>query len=327
MRTESDMAFYPAPDDAVSYADVAELAPLQQQCAVQEAELNHAAENIETRGVKLLLHAYAQQRAAFARQLTMISQPGNGQPEEAGDTVKQGVDDIAASMTLGREDRRKVAMDGVIDGERKLLQMYTQALRLNLPGAVRDLIEQQRNQIAAGYDRLVELSLDGYTEPVTRVFEQGRAADEAVALLQRNGFTPAEYEVFDVDDLPVHRVEPREIRRSMGATVGGGALTGALVGGLFGLAFAIYQSFFPNMALNISVNPWLIFLASAAAGAFMGAVFGWIIGRNKVETDQFVYEDSLAKGTRLVVVYATPERAADAHRILQVYHDRELHKE
>jgi hypothetical protein len=29
----------------------------------------------------------------------------------------------------------------------------------------------------------------------------------------------------------------------------------------------------------------------------------------------------------LVVVYATPERAADAHRILQVYHDRELHKE
>ncbi len=297
---------------------------------MQESALNHAAESIETRGVKLLLKAYAQQRALFNRQLGhYLAQTGGSEPERDDHTgdVQEGVRDIAAAMTLGREDRQHVALDGVIEGEAELLQAYTQALQASMPDGLRKTLEGQRNRLAAGYDRLVELSRAGRTEPVTRVYESAREADQAVAQLARSGFTSADYEVFEVESMPVHPTPPPAERRSMAAAVKAGALAGALVGGLIGVAYALYQTLLPNMALDISINPYVMAGVSALVGAFWGSVFGWIIGRNKVETDRFVYEDSLLHGTRLVVVYPTPARAETAQKILQVYHDRELANE
>lgn len=301
------------------------LQELQSQCEAQETRLNHAAENIDTRGIKLLIKAYAHQRATFARQLAEARQPGD--VPETGESLERGMGDVMAAMTLGRENRRVVALDGVIEHERTLLQAYTQALQLDFPGAVRDLLERQRNQVAAGYDRLVELSREGASEPVTRVYAHARQADEAVASLQRAGFGPAAYEVFDVENLPVQQAKPQKARRSAASSAWGGAIGGGVVGGLMGAAYAIYQALLPNMALHVSVHPLVIFLAALLFGAFWGGVFGWIIGRNKVETDQYLLEDSIENGTRLVVVYATPENSDAAHRILGVYHDRELAKE
>lgn len=305
------------------------LQDLQARCAAQAVEMGSAAENIETHGVKLLLKAYAQQRVGFGRELQRILaqiDESRAEVEANGHGVKQGARDLAASLTVQREQRRVVALTGVVDGERALLHAYTHALQADLPLEVRDLVERQRNQIAAGYDRLVELSGKGATEPVTRVFARPRAADEALAQLAQAGFT-SQVDVFDVDNLPVHPAQPAQMRRSVGATIQAGTLAGALLGAVVGLAWALGQSAMPGMALDISINPWLLLLISTVVAAFWGAIFGWLIGRSKVEDDRFVYGDSLAHGARLVVVYAVPERRAEAQRILQVYHDRELNKE
>lgn len=303
---------------------------LQARLAAAATALDHAAESIETHGIKLLLKAYAQQRTLFGRELrAALTQGGDAKPEAPAmhSALEEGARDIAASLTVAREGRRPVALSAIVEGEGTLLRAYTQALQADLPVALRDLLERHRNQIAAGYDRLVELSGAGVTEPVTRVFEDARAADEALARLDRAGFPLQAIDVFDVDQMPVRRSNPARVRRSIGSTILAGAAIGALVGGLAGLAWALYQSSLPGMALTISVPPWQLVVSALVAGAFGGAVFGWIIGRNKVEDDRFVYTESLVNGTRLVVVYAEPERRAEAQRILQVYHDRELRKE
>lgn len=327
MDTQLQMA-RPAVTDPALQASVTTLQNLQSRCELQETELNHAAENIETRGVKLLLKAYAQQRALFAQELGwVLAQVGENRSgaQNAGDGVVQGAGDIAASMTLGRENRRAVALNPVIESESDLLQAYILALQSTLPENVRELLERQRNQISTGYDRLVELGAAGASEPVTRVFDDVREAAEAIARLERQGFAE-DYEVFDVTALPVRHARPQQMRRSVLATVRAGAFFGGLVGGLVGAAAALYQTFLPNMALGISVNPWIMFVVSALVGAFWGAVFGWFIGRNKVEEDRFIYEESLEHGARLVVVYPAPQRASEARRILEVHHDRELPK-
>ncbi|RIK45761.1 MAG: hypothetical protein DCC57_16210 [Chloroflexi bacterium] len=343
MSFNVDLSMPKSEERPVSRSAGSWLQDLQARCAAQATEMESAAENIETHGVKLLLKAYAQQRVGFGRALRRIlTQIGPGQTEDStgsrseaesrvetgpsGHGVKQGARDLAASLTVPREQRRVVALAGVVDGERALLQAYTHALQADLPVEVRDLVERQRNQVAAGYDRLIELSGQGSTEPVTRVFARPRVADEALAQLARAGFT-SQVEVFDVDNLPVHPTPPAQMRRSVWSTVRAGALAGALLGAVVGLAWALAQSAMPGMALDISMNPWLLLLISTVVTAFWGAIFGWLIGRSKVEDDRFVYQDSLVNGTRLVVVYAAPERRAEAQRILQVYHDRELHKE
>jgi hypothetical protein len=241
--------------------------------------------------------------------------------------VEEGLRDIAASMTVAREGRRSVALTAVAEHEGGLLRAYTHALQADLPVALRNTLERHRNQIAAAYDRLMALSGDGMTEPVTRVFDRARAADEALAQLDRAGFPLQAIDVFDVEAMPVRSEKPARTRRSVRSTIVAGMLAGALVGGLVGSAWALYQSTVPGMGLNISVLPWQMVVVAIAVGAFWGAIFGWIIGRNKVEDDRYVYTDSLAHGERLVVVYPEPERRVEAQRILQVYHDRELRKE
>jgi hypothetical protein len=174
------------------------------------------------------------------------------------------------------------------------------------------------------YDRLEDLDNRGDAHLVVRLFERERDADQAVGRLHAAGFTDQEVQVLEVEELPVHRTTPATQRQSQRSTILAGAISGGIVGALIGLAVALYQSFLPNAALAISVHPVILFVASTFFGAAFGAIFGWIIGRNKVEHDTFVYHDSLMRGDKLVVVFADPARGEEAERILKVYHEREL---
>jgi uncharacterized protein (TIGR02284 family) len=321
----------PGAEVVASHGEVTKtLRRLIAECVASEAGLNHAAEHAQQRGLKLLLKAFAQQRAVYARELQQLLAAIEAEdeppaaPAPAGE-IYRGVSDIAAAMAVPRVEREQVALREQVEAERRLLEAYAATLATTgLPKPVSAVVERQRNQVAAVYDRLEALSAEGGTILVARLFERGRQADQAIGQLRAQGVRADEIQVFDVDQLPVHAETPAVQRKSMRSTVLGGALAGGIVGGLVGLAVALYQMLMPNQALQISVDPVTMVVSSAIFGLLIAAVFGWIIGRNKVEDDAFVYADSLVRGQKLVAVYIDePRRAAD-EKTLRIHHEREL---
>jgi hypothetical protein len=105
-----------------------------------------------------------------------------------------------------------------------------------------------------------------------------------------------------------------------------GALTGGIIGAVVGLAAALYVWFMPDIPAWISVGPWVLFFGSLIPGAVMGAVFGWIIGQNRIEDDRNVTRSGLEEGEWLVAVYPSQEQVAVAEEVLQIHHARTLER-
>jgi uncharacterized protein (TIGR02284 family) len=296
-------------------------------CRESEAGLSHVAEHVQNRGVKLLLKAYAQQRASSVRELETLLHTLDHPNQDATPTgeVHRGLNDIGTAMTLGRKNRQHVALADQLELERRLLESYATALTVGLSSPAYAVIERQRNRAAQVYDWLEELDQEGQSNLVVRLFEQTAEADAAVDQLRQAGFGEGEIQALEVERMPVYHETPAIRARSQWETIAAGAISGGIVGVLVGLAIGIVQTFVPN-SVQTSVSPLVMTLTSALIGAAFGGVFGWLIGRNKVEDDAFVYEDALARGEKLVVVHADAARTAQAEAILKIHHERELDK-
>jgi hypothetical protein len=315
----------PSAENSISTSGWGALQRVLDGCMESEAGLNHVAEHMQNRGVKLLVKAYAQQRAAQTRELQkLLDEYKQSEPDAQVGGVRRGLTDIATAMTLGRKNQEHLILQQQLELERKLLELYATALTVGLPAPVHQLIERQRNQIATVYDRLEELDEEGDAQLVVRLFDQASEAEQAVARLRAAGFDEASYQVLDIEQIPVHRESATTRGRSQRTTIVAGAVIGAVVGALIGGAVALFQTLMPNMALNISVDPLSMFLSSALIGAGFGVIFGWLIGRNKVEDDAFVYEASLSRGEKLVAVHTDAAHIDQVERILKLRHEREL---
>jgi hypothetical protein len=301
---------------------------LLDELSAGESSLNHVAEQVQNPGTKLLLKALAQQRAGDAVTLRSalgeVSDGVDGGPMPPGE-VRHGMTDIAAAMTLGRENRQHTALRDYLKDEQRLVDAYEEALsQPGLPEGLTDLLSTQRTHAALTLARLRALDADGQTNLVVRLFGRIGDAERAVAGLASAGFSPHDYQAYTVDQLPVHQETVRRRSTSQRSSTVAGAVAGGVVGLLVGIAVGLYQMLMPAAALTISVDAVTMAVVSTVAGALMGAVFGYIIGRNQVEDDEFVYSEGLERGQRLVVVYADAARKAEAERILRVHHEREL---
>jgi len=297
--------------------------------AVESARtMMHAAENVEARGVKILLKALARQRLHFVHQLQHYlrdQHPNVAVPHSLIGELQRGMTDMQASMTLKREGRQEIVLNEQLAQERKLLDAYHDALAsAGSAGPLQARLREQAQQVEGTVTRLDEIS-HGDCELVARLFNNEQLGEQAVQRLRNQGFAQSDIDAVALEQLPVPAAQAvKRTQTGLKPTVIGGALSGAVVGALMGLAYALFIWFGPFTAESQSVSPALVWVASIVFAALMGTVFGYLIGRNKVEDDAFVTAQGVEEGEYLVAVFADPDRATVAENILQVHHGREL---
>jgi len=290
--------------------------------------LRHAAENVENRGLKLLLKVMAQERVYMLNQLRQAigkaaTDPLDASRKSSATTLQQGLEDIQTSMTVQRAGRENVTLGHLAQEEEALLKSYTREIEGHPSDPLRNELESQRARIAQFYTRLMAVG-EGVEPIVARVFDTRIEGESAVTRLREQGLDPSQIDVATINQVtrPVLRstANPAGPNKTMAA----GAFSGAIVGGLVGLALAIYVWLSPQLEGWVTVGPWALLIGAIIIGACFGTVFGFFIGQNRKEDDLAVTADGLINGEILVVTYPLPHQVVLVEDILQVHHAREL---
>lgn len=314
--------------DGKSSTDVGgKLLPLLEKSA---QNMRHAAENVENRGLKLLLKVMAQERVYMSNSLRQALGKGPVDPldsaqKSSATLLQQGLEDIQTSMAVKRQGRETLALSHLVQEEETLLSAYASVLESNLPDTLGRELEAERTQVAQFYARLQAVG-EG-TEPiVARVFDTRIEGESAVTRLRAQGFDPSQIDAAPINQLAQPLRPTAVIPSSPKNTMAAGAFSGAIVGGVVGLALAAFVWLAPQLVGWVTVGPWALLVGAIIIGAVFGTVFGFLIGQSQREDDIAVTADSLINGEILVVAYPRPQQVAVAEDILQVHHARELNR-
>jgi hypothetical protein len=290
--------------------------------------VQHAAQGVENRGLKLFLKVMAQERLYMLDELHRTSgQHGlvdDAEKITSSTSLRQGMDDIQTSMAVQRGGREELSLTKLLNEEEELLAAYAAALESNVPNALKQTLEAQWSRVSKFHAQLQKVA-HGEEPIVARVFDTRIEGEHAITRLQSSGLSADQ-----IDSALISRLE-QPIRASTtappsrSATTMGGAVSGGLVGGLFGLAVAAFIWLAPDQWIGwVTVSPWLFLIGALVIGALFGAVFGLIIGQNRREDDLMVTADGLINGEILVAAYPSPAQVSMVEDILQVHHAREL---
>jgi len=290
--------------------------------------IQHAAQNVENRGMKLLLKVMAQERVYMLDELRRTSrQPGSLDDIKqavSSTSLQQGMEDIQTSMAVQRQGRENLSLTKLLGEEEALLATYAAVLESNVPSGLKQTLEAQWSQITKFYARLQRVA-DGGEPIVARVFDTRIEGESAVMRLQSSGLSADQIDSAPISQLedPIRSATTKPASRS--AATMAGAVSGGLVGGLVGLALAIFIWLAPDQWVGwITVSPWILLLASLFFGALFGSVFGLLIGQNRREDDLAVTADGLINGEILVAAYPSASQVPMVEEILQVHNAREL---
>lgn len=292
--------------------------------------LRHTAENVENRGLKLLLKVVAQARVAMYNELRQASGQGVADPldpanKSSATRLQQGLQDIQTSMTVQRQGRENVALNHLREEEAALLAAYQAVSARDNTSSLQTILNEQESAVAAFYRRLEAVG-DGLEPIVARVFDTRVEAESATARLQAQGLALAQMDAVPITQVtrPVLKssIKPASPRNTMVA----GAFGGAIVGGLVGGALAAYISSSPQFVGWVTFGPGTLLVAAILIFAFFGTVFGFFIGQNRREDDIAVTVDGLINGEVLVVAYPQPHQIELAENALQLHHARELNR-
>jgi hypothetical protein len=291
--------------------------------------LRHTAENVENRGLKLLLKVLAQERVAMYNSLRQLFGQGVADPldpasKSSAASLQEGLQDIQTSMTVQREGRENVALTHLLEEEEKLLDAY-EAAQGDTSMPLNKMLESQRAHVAMFYTRLQ--TADAGIEPiVARVFDTRIEGESAVTRLQERGLDASQIDVAPITQVAAPVLNTTKVPANPTNTLAAGAFSGALVGGIVGLALAAFVWMAPQYIGWVTVGPWALLIGAIVIGAVFGSVFGFFIGQNQREDDLAVTADSLINGEILVVAYPQPHQVTTAEDVLQVYHARELNR-
>ncbi len=139
-------------DDVIS-----SLNGLIQYCKDGQEGFKTAAEGIERSDLKTLFYEYSQQRSEFAGVLQGLVRSLGGDPEDSGSVsaaMHRGWIDIK-SLVTGQDEH--AVLNECERGEDYAKDAYREALKLNLPANVRDVVQQQSQSVLATHNRIKAL--------------------------------------------------------------------------------------------------------------------------------------------------------------------------
>lgn len=311
------------------------------------------AEQVDNRAVKLLLKAYAQQQAEFARQLqqTLPSLGDKQRPYSTLGTVStveeatadeavatsgflhRGWLNLRAALVIRRQHRQRVAIRDLLANETTLLDTYAQNVNQQRANQLADqhlalLLSEQYEQIRATHNQLKLLVEPDARRLVLRLFDQAEPAQQAVQQLQ-SITAPEEIVTVPITELPVYYNEAQAHPRNQRETIMTGALLGALFGGILGAVYGVFQvlvmpgigGFFTSTPIGLIGE---VALYGAVTGMLFSLIFSLLIARNTEETDTYLYTDSLVQGNTLVAVFTRKDQVAKIERAIGLRREHEI---
>jgi uncharacterized protein (TIGR02284 family) len=278
-----------------------------------------AAVNMPYSGLKVLLKSFAQQRANFKEEILAVlrryggeSQPGTSIPG----IIHRGRVAIFAGMSIERDRQVRVILKEALVGERVALREYEKALREDLPGEVREMVQRQLDEMKQVVDQVEMLRGRAGKRVSVGLFDSPNSAEQAIQKLRSTGIDTSTVEITTLDDSHEYQGAGATVMETAASGAFGGALWGGLTGILVG--YGAVQSTHPAGApLSQWFVTWLIAaLGFMAVGALIGLVLAIFIGSSVSEGDKFHYNKILQHGDLLVRIESDEARAAEAAKIL-----------
>src|SRR4051812_43674786 len=130
---------------------------LIETCRDGQEGFKEAAEGVERSDLKTLFYEFSQQRAEFVGVLQSLVRSLGGDPETEGSfsgAIHRGWIDIKSAVT-GRDEQ--AILNECERGEDSAKETYMDALKLNLPSNIMDVIRQQSQAIQAAHNRVKEM--------------------------------------------------------------------------------------------------------------------------------------------------------------------------
>lgn len=309
-------------ENEISYQGV--LNHLANVCDTSEEGFRVVAQTVKNRGLKLLLKAYAQQRATFAANLRRtIAAKLNGRSQARGiflGQVHRGWITIKAALTIGQEATEDVILEEAIRGERYALRQYRQALAAPLTASLRSQIQRQKVAIQAAHEDLKALRGQNGKRLVVRLFDNQELLEQAAAALGESGILDRQIRVLAVHETLTGYPQDTA-RKTVRETAVTGALGGAAISTVLAIAAGLSLAFVPGLgtfvAGSIAATVAFILLGGVLIGGLFGSIFGFLIGMGVSEEDSYLYQKSLADDRLLMLVETEQEKASQTNRIMQ----------
>lgn len=141
-------------NDVTSEDVISTLNGLIQTCKDGQEGFKTAAEGVERSDLKEAFYEFSQQRSEFAGVLQGLVRNLGGDPEDSGSisaAMHRGWIDIK-SLVTGKDEG--AILNECERGEDYAKEAYTDALKLNLPANVRDVVSQQSQAVLAAHNRV-----------------------------------------------------------------------------------------------------------------------------------------------------------------------------
>lgn len=290
-----------------------------------------AAEQVENRALKLLLKAYAQERARFVRELQQsIAQPKEDAP--AGSPFgffRRGWLDLKSAMVVRRQHRHRLLLAELEQLESNTVSTYAKAAAQELPATIRTIVDRQYERIRAVHNRLALLAKQLEQRVALRLFDGADQADQAIARLAQLGIPRSDLAIIPVEQIAPYTNEQKARPRATREAIVTGGLLGLLTGGALGLLYGSFHRFyFPELRGLIGATPNGVMLEMGLYGALIGffffLIFSTLIASSAAETDAYLYEDSFQDGDTLVAVFTDPANLNQVESAIGVMHEREI---
>jgi len=291
-----------------------------------------AAGQVENRALKLLLKAYAQQRARFTHELQRNGAQVTDSSLEAGFSFgffQRGWMDLKSALLIRRQRRHRILLSELAELETNTLQAYAKAEASDLPLALHTMVGRQYEEVRTFHNRLTLLAKQSEHQVALRLFNEDKEARQVVARLQQMGIPRSELIMIPIEEIAVYKDDEQARPRAKREAIITGVLLGAVAGGVLGLIYGAFQRFyFPEFNGFIATTPVTIMLEIGLYGAIIGAFFSFIfstlIASSAAETDAYLYEDSFQQGDTLVAVFADVDNFNEVERIIGLQHEHEI---
>lgn len=302
--------------------------------AVNESAKNlySAAEQVENRGVKLLLKAYAQERVHFARELQRGTAQNTDTPSDddsSGGFFQRGWMELRSALIIRRQRRHRILLDGLYQRETSTVDAYAKAAGANLSGSLNEIVNRQYERVRTVQGRLQLLSRQQDQRLALRLFNQASEMERAIGSLEKLGIPRSDLAIIPIEDLAVYQNDSNARPRATREAIMTGMLLGALAGGVLGLLYGLFnRAYFPEFNGFFAITPNGVLLEVALYGVIIGALFATIfsslIAVSAAETDTYLYEDSFANGDTLVAVFADQSNITEVERTIGLKHEHEV---
>lgn len=305
---------------------------LIQLCRQSERRILNTAEHIRNRGLKMVLKAYAQQRARFGdefRTLLNTNHFAANTDEHTGGGFKRGWLDIKATLILARQDRQRMLLRDLVEEDTQVINQYVAALASKPAPLLNTLLEHQHQQLLLVHESLSAIARSDGQRQWVRLFDHIENAQNAIKTMVNAGVPSNHISMTMVDNMEIYQERNKHPGWSGRETMLTSGLLGLLIGALLGGAYAFMQQrYYPDIIgliiptqLGAAVD---IIGSGAMIGTVFALIFGAIIGRDAAEDDDYLYATSQEHGTALVMVVTDSTNLALVEKSIGLRHEFEV---